>query len=321
MDLKIIKPTTDAERTTQTTLDTWEITPNIARSWKLPTFQRPLRVNDKVIAIAKQIAADGGVIPGVFCIGILEKERWLVDGQHRREAFLLSECSVGYVDARVFYAESMAEMADEFVRLNSRIVNMRPDDIVRGLEASCPPLAKLRKRAPFIGYDQIRRSEKSPVLSASQCLRCWAGSAHDVPHTSGTSAAQLAAQFSMEDSDQLVDFLDCCITAWGRDAANARLWGGLNLTICAWLWRRLVLTAYSTKTTRISKEQFAKCLMSLSAATAYVDWLLGRQLCPRDLAPAYDRIKKVIAGRIETDTGKKVLMPAPPWASSSSGRK
>jgi hypothetical protein len=54
--------------------------------------------------------------------------------------------------------------------------------------------------------------------------------------------------------------------------------------------------------------------MSVSAAEIYVSWLVGRQLCPRDLAPAYARLKGLFAARLETETGKKVLLPAPPWS-------
>ena len=41
--IKILKPATEAEKATQTTLDTIELTPKIFATWKLPPFQRPLR--------------------------------------------------------------------------------------------------------------------------------------------------------------------------------------------------------------------------------------------------------------------------------------
>jgi hypothetical protein len=134
MELKIAKPATVAEKKTQTTTDTWEFDVAMAKTWRSPPFQRPLRVNDKVTAAAAEIKTDGGVIPGTFTIGIFENTRWLVDGQHRREAFYQSGCATGYVDVRILYFDSMADMAEEFVRVNSRLVNMRPDDIVRGME-------------------------------------------------------------------------------------------------------------------------------------------------------------------------------------------
>jgi len=80
MQLKIIKPSTEAERSTRTTLDTIEVTPDLVRSWKLPPFQRLLKVNPKVLAIAQAIRKDDGVMPGVFTIGVLNKERYIAQG-------------------------------------------------------------------------------------------------------------------------------------------------------------------------------------------------------------------------------------------------
>ena len=316
MNIKLLKPTTEAQKATQTTSDTWEFSPDQAASWKLPPFQREKRINAKVLLLAEKIKAEGGILPGTITIGVLEKERYLVDGQHRREAFYLSECLTGYADVRVLYFDSMAEMAEEYVNVNSKLVAMKPDDIMRGLEGSYEALAKIRKRCPFVGYDMIRRGDKSPILGMSMLLRCWIGSSTDTPKSGGHSATEIARTLSMEEADTAIRFMNCAWTAWGRDKTNTRLWAGLNLTICMWLYRRIVLTAHSTKTHRINDEMFTKCLMSVSAGEVYVDWLLGRNMGTRDLAPAYDRVKRIFAGRLEQETGKKPLMPAPTWASS-----
>lgn len=315
MKLQIVKPSTEAEKSTRTTLDTIEIDPNLVRSWKLPNFQRPLRVNEKVMLLAQQIKRDGGVIPGVLVIGVLNKERYLVDGQHRREAFLLSECLTGYADVRILHFNDMAEMGEEFVNLNSRLVSMRPDDVLRGLEQTFAPLGLLRKRCPYVGYDQIRRGEKSPVLSMSALLRCWASSATEVPWGGVGSALSLARTLSVDDAEAAIEFLNLAHTAWGRDHAYARLWSNLNLALCMWLYRRLVITPYSAKTVKLTKEQFTKCLMSLSADPTYPDWLTGRHHGARDASPAYMRIKSLFSKRLEADTGKKHLLPQPAWTS------
>lgn len=315
MKLQIVKPSTEAQKSTQTALDTIEVTPDLVRSWKLPPFQRPLRTNEKVLQLGQQIKRDGGVIPGVMVLGVLNKERYLVDGQHRRESFLLSECIVGYVDVRVLYFDSMAEMGEEYVHLNSRLVNMRPDDVLRGMEESFPALGRIKKRCPFVGYDHVRRSEKSPVLSMSALLRCWSASATEVPRQACGSALSLAQSLSSEEADTCIEFLTIAYGAWGRDQAYARLWANLNLSLCMWLYRRLVITPYSPNTPRLSKEQFRNCLMSLSADPTYPDWLVGRNNAQRDSSPAYKRIKDSFARRIEIETGKKPRLPQPAWAS------
>ncbi len=317
---RIVKPQTDAEKNTETTLDCIEVSPNDIKAWKLPPFQRELKRNDKVIELGAKIKKDGGVIPGVLTLGILNKERYLVDGQHRREAFLLSECMIGFCDVRVLHFGNMADMGDEYVNVNQSLVKMRPDDILRGLEESYEPLAKIRRRCSFVGFEYIRRNESSPLLSMSQAIRCWTGSLNEVPKSGGGSAAQLARSFTMEDADQLIAFLHCAFNAWGRDAVNARLWSSLNITLCMWLYRRTVITQWSARTPKLTSEMFTKCMMAVSAAEIYVDWLAGRNLGSHHLAPAYGRLKGLFTGRLEMEIGKKATLPQPPWATSSSGR-
>lgn len=323
MHLKISKPSTEAEKSTGTTLDTIEVSADLLKSWKLPPFQREIRHNDKLRQIAFQIKEDDGVIPGVITIGVLSGVRYIVDGQHRREAFLLSECVVGYVDVRVLHFANMAEMGEEFVRLNTPIAKMRPDDILRGLEGVYDSLRLIRKSCPFVGYDYIRRNEKAPVLSMSTAIRCWVGSANEVPRAGGTSVVQMATFLTGEEADEMVQFLNCAIKAWGRDASTQRLWVGLNLILSMWLYRRLVVSPYTPgKTPQLTREQFTKCLMSVSAKTDYVDWLLGRILSTRELSPAYNRIKQIFAERLIHELGlrKKPNLPAPAWASSAMRR-
>jgi len=319
--LKIIKPSTEAERSTRTTLDTIEISPHEVKSWKVPPFQRPLRVNDKVRALAVTIKDDSGVIPGILTIGVLDKQRYILDGQHRREAFLISECLVGYVDVRIAHFDSMAEMGEEFVNLNSQLVRMRPDDILRGLEGTHAPVAKVRRRCPFVGYDMVRRGERSPMLSMSALLRCWFASAPEVPSAGGLTSVGILSRFTDEEADNVISFLDMAMHAWGRDVEYQRLWLNLNLTLTMWVYRRLVITPYSVRTQKITKDLFTKLLMSLSADSNYLDWLVGRQLRDRDRSPCYGRIRASFTGRLLAETGKKPSFPAPAWASNGgSGR-
>lgn len=302
-------------KVTRTALDTIEVTPDTLRSWQIPPFQRPLRVNEKVRTLAETVAQDDGVIPGVMTIGVLKGVYYLLDGQHRREAFFLSECKRGYVDIRIHHFDSMAEMGEEFVNLNSQIVRMRPDDILRGLEGTIDSLQLIKKRCPFVGYDQIRRGSAAPIVSMSALIRCWVASATEVPRACGESAQHMALQLSTDEAETLCDFAEMAFNAWGRDQEYHRLWGGLNLTLCMWLYRRLVISQYSPNTTRITKDVFRKCLMSVSAASDYVDWLVGRMPNDRDRSPCYMRLKPIFVKRIEVESNHKTRLPAPAWAS------
>lgn len=201
--LRIVKPTTEAQKETRTTSDVIIVTPEIVRSWKLPKFQRPLKVNDKVIAVSNEIERTE-IIPGIITLGVLDRALYLLDGQHRREAFLQSGIREAAVDVRYAHFDNMAEMADEFVKLNSRIVNMTPDDMLRGLTESHDGLARVKRACAFVGFGQVRRNAASPVVSMSALLRCWFGSAPEVPSMGGLSATMVAERLTREEADTVI---------------------------------------------------------------------------------------------------------------------
>ena len=317
MNAKIIPLKTKPQKATHTTVDTIEFTQEKAQSWPIPPFQRQLRVNEKVRALAEEIKSNGGVTPGVVTFGTFNHRSFLLDGQHRREAFVLSGMPIGYADVRTCHFDSMAEMGEEFVRLNSRLVSMRPDDILRGLEESIPSLTRIRHDCPFVGYDSIRRSDKSPVLSMSLTLRGWNNATPETPSSRAEAAISIAQQLTPQETDHLIQFLTIAVTAWGRDEEYARLWGGLNLVMSMWLFRHVVLYPSQSKLSRATKLNaalFQKCMMSLSADSKYVDWLRGRRLSEKDRGPCYGQIKSIFARRIFEETKRKAMFPSPAWA-------
>lgn len=331
--MKFDKPSTDAERATRTVLTTEEVDQALIYTWKLPPCQRPLRENPKLFEVAESIkdSADKegiGIIPGIMTIGILpgDTTRWLIDGNHRRHGFKLSGLERAYVDLRIVYCKNQEEIADEFYKLNSRIVNMKPDDYLRSKEAGSPALIKLRKKCPFIGYDNIRRNATAPTVSASSVLRCWFASGKESPSSSGSGILNILDEISGVDIngapilDSLIKFMDGVFSAWGKDEEYHRLWGNLNLTMCMWLYRRTVMKQHSHRSTRLSDTQFVKCMMSVSANHRYLDWLVSRQLNDRDRTPAYRKIKEIASQRVEQDTGVRPNFPTAVW-SSTSGRK
>ena len=320
--LAIVKPHSASERKTRTVVDTFLVTPAIVNGWKSPPFQRPVRENDKVRSLASDLKANGGVWPGIVTLGSLGGETYVIDGQHRKAAFLMAAIAEGYTDVRIHYVESMAEMGEEFVQLNSQLVRMRPDDILRGLEDSVPLLGEIRSRCQCVGYDMVRRGPTTPVVSMATLLRVWKGSAPEIPQSnaSGLSTAQLAQTLTDEDVSTLIEFLLMAQAAFGRDAEYYRLWGGLNLSLCMWLYRRIVLTPPTTvqRHERLTKDLFKKCLMSLSASAEYMDWLVGRSLSERDRSPCFARIRGIFLQRLHSETGKRYKFLQPSWSTTAS---
>lgn len=304
----------------RTRMDTLLLNAKTINSWRIPPFQRPVRINEKVRALAEEIKQAGGVVPGVLTLGIIETGRdagtYITDGQHRIESFRLSDLTEGYADVRIVIHDSMADMGAEFVELNSQLVRMRPDDVLRGLEESVVSLRMIRDKCPFVGYGNIRRGESSPILSMSAVLRAWNGSTAETPITGATSAAHIANEISLDSTRQLIEFLTLAYDAWGRGQDVARLWLTLNLMLCMWLWRRLVLdTERRAKRYAVLKpEQFKRCLMSVAASADYNDWLVGRSAGERDRSPCYERLKRIFVRRLSDDDLKGAKFPTVAWA-------
>lgn len=317
-----IKGTREAPKSVSSKMDTLIFSVEEVSQWLIPPFQRPLRVNDRVRAVAEELKNNGGVISGVVTLGRVAgvKTMWLVDGQHRIEAFKISGLPECIADVRLCNFASMGEMADEFVNLNSSLVKMRPDDILRGLEASLPLLAKLRQDCPFVGYDQLRRNTASPVVGMAVVLRAWAGAGGETPTGTsiGKSAATLAQELTADTVDHLTEFLRLARTAWGSDPGCFRLWSGLNLTMCIWIYRRLVIATERDavkRTIYLSQQEFQRCLMSVAASQDYVDWLLGRVMNDRDRSPCYSRLKAIFVRRLRVERpGSNPKMLQPVWA-------
>lgn len=315
MGLQLVEAKKGPGAETRTRVDTLLITPKALEQWLVPPFQRPVRINAKVTALAEHLKSEDGVLPGIITIGVLKGKLYIVDGQHRTEAFKLSGLEEGYTDVRYRYFDSLAEMGQEFVMLNSQLVRMRPDDILRGLEGMSEALKLVRLQLPFVGYDQIRRSMHSPIVSMSALLRSWFGSQKDIPGSSHLSAMETATSLTTEEAANMIEFMQLALKAFGRDPEYYRLWGGLNLTICMWLYRRIVVASYSPKVPRLPKELFGKCMATLSASPDYLDWLIGRQLTDRDRSPGYRRIKAAFVKRLEQEMNRKVMLPQPEWVS------
>ena len=203
-----------------------------------------------------------------------------------------------------------------FVKLNTALVKFGPDDLLRAREVSSPPLQHIRTKCKYVGYDHIRRSDSSPILSMSQTLRSWYCSEPDVPHTRG-SVAEFANRITLDDATDLTGFLKLAYEAWGREPGYARLWASLNLTLTMWIYRRSVLapSVKLQRRTHLTKEQYGKCLMSLSADSTYLDYLLGRKLNDDHRGPTYARIKQVFVRRLQDEGVAHAIFPNTTWSS------
>lgn len=318
-----------APKSQRSQMETRIIDQDEVSSWKVPPFQRPLRVNDKVRAVSEKLKCDGGCIEGILTLGKVNGDRtvWIVDGQHRIEAFKISHLKECIADVRLVHYDTVEDMSEAFVNLNSQLVRMRPDDLLRAAEGRSEAMTLIRAACPFVGYEQVRRRDtKGPVLSMSAVIRCWYGSSGETPNQKLLgSVSQAALDMAQSDARACAEFLVVAYEAWGGDPEYFRMWGILNLCMCMWMWRQYVTVENiprSRRATTITKDDFKRCLMSLSASSNYLDWLAGRLLGDRDRSPCYSHIRRIFSARLQeihpNTKGIKFLQPA--WYSQNSGR-
>ena len=306
------------ERALGVTTQVMKVSPETFAQWQHPTgCQRPITINKKVLALVPRII-ERGAIPGVITIGVLNGVLYLLDGQHRREAFFRAIEAGGPAEvlAEVRYKtfENEADMNAEYADMNSALVKQRPDDILRAREGKSPALQLNRQRCKFVGYDRIRQSAASPILGMSAMLRCWYGSAPETP-ADGPAANDIALNLTVEDAAICADFINLAEHAWGRDPEYKRLWGTMNLTLCMWLYRRMVV-APEPGSLVLTKTQFRAALTSLSANGKYITWILDRKMSERDRSPAYRYIRDIFKTRLLAEGVRRRALssfPTPSW--------
>lgn len=302
------------------TMQTMLITPDKLAEWPLPGLQRPLglskKVRDAAEAMQLEAAQDAeeacATIDGVITLGKVGGKTYLVDGQHRlhgafawaaRELLVHGGVLVkqALVDVRVRQFETMSELAEAFVHLNSQLNPTKPDDIMRSLAHTNEHLHAIEEALPFVGYDLTGANKKTKLLSMSAAIRTWFGSGGLVPANGPTALEIVKKYLNAEQADAMIDFYEACVGAGWQNEAFRRLWSTLNLGVCMWLWRRTVLgetVRYQQggqKPMVLTRDQFVLCMRSL-LNTEYLDWLQGRSLRYQDRMPCYSHVKDLFTG-------------------------
>ena len=290
-----------------------------------PPFQRPFSENKKVVALKANYLAQavgGGPVkfPGVLTLGLLDGMVYKLDGQHRTKAFLATGLGLLTADVRTMEYTDMKEMGEEWVRIQGQLVRTRPDDFLRAIEDANPSLRFLREQCPFIGYGNIKRSDTSPVLSMFLGLTCWMMSMGNGSNVFHLSAVEIGPSLTMEMAQSAAAFFAACWDAWGNTPETNRLWNRLNLFVCAYLYHNMVEADPKPRIAHIDTQVFAKCMMSVSASSRYLDWLVGRPLNAFSRSRCFQYVKEIVASRLKTEGVSPIGITSPFWASDGNSR-
>jgi hypothetical protein len=142
--------------------------------------------------------------------------------------------------------------------MQTSICRSTPDHRLQSLEPRCPNLLHFREGCKdIVTYGRVIKG-RGRVLPVSHALRCWASSNEDPPAKNVTNTEILAQGLTALDVQQLSGLLHSLIRVWGDQREYKCLWGPLNLTLCMWLYRRMVIgvPAPAPNVTRLTSGQF-----------------------------------------------------------------
>jgi hypothetical protein len=312
--MQLVPKTEVSEPSAGTVMDAKIVSLDEMNSWQRPPFQRDEKLTAKVKDFAAGLKTNGGIVSGLILLGKLRGDEttiYLVDGQQRRLACNTSNEKQFYIEFCLKYYTSFVDMAEDFKRTNGRLVSFRPDDFLRAYEVTHPQLRLLHESCDFLGYSRGGSNHRGSVLTVSCALKCWFGAMQPSPAVYG-QATELAEHLDEIQRQHMTTFFNTAYSAWESDRCNARLWTNLNLLMCMYLYRKLVLEPRGNP---LPKDMFRKCLLSVAANAGYSEWLVGRQQYERDRDPCFKRLKRIFLARLNSEyNGKcRIQFPKPEW--------
>jgi hypothetical protein len=284
-----------------------------------PPFQRPMRLKSRQLKVVAEIIRNENILPGVITLGKVENDplTYLVDGQHRIEAFNRSGIEIVTAKIDMMMFKDMNEMSLQFDRLNTPIAKMSANDRLKSMSFTNPVIHMIMEECSFVGFHHTQLGQNAAkVLQLSVALRSWKSGKSKFVGVGSHDAVIIGETISEEEAKDLIKFLKASHKAFGNDKEYFSLWGNLNLSIVAWLWIRLILERVP-RVTAITEEDFVRCMMSLGSDNAYVPWLKGKNLSVHSRSPCYTRVKDIFAKRLrEEGYDKRILFPGAEWVTS-----
>lgn len=255
-------------------------------SWKVVgDIQRGSSLTKKIVEVGEDIGGSG-IFPSTIYIAVWEGNQYINDGLQRFSGWrdAVSKGGPTQVAANVQWEyfpdgpDGKAKMGERFAKLQLTLKRHRPDDGLRAIQHSLPAIKLIADECPNVGFGAVQRSNsKNTSLSMAVALQSWASSASEQCTSSG-SARDLAYRLTMDDAKKCVSFLTVARGAWGSTVEYNRLWGPVNLSVCMWLYRRMVVDP-EQGVTPLTAKQFSNCLVTLTNDTpksTYVEWLRAK---------------------------------------------
>ena len=321
--------TTPLEIEAQSRVVKIKLTPEVINSWLIPDWQRHVRTNPK----GRQLCEDIKEIPileSMIIVGVIQRRGkyvlYLLDGHHRKEHFLKSGAPYIIIDVKFAYVETMGEMADLYLKCQDQIVKSSPNDNLKGLAVNSKTLNHIIKHCTCVTLDAARSGASNASVTMSTVIQVWYDSNLDPPkrNTLGSppkSITDLAKKLTMRDAETIVAFIKICEEVFGFNNESSALWKHINLVLCLWLYRVMVLKTEwegceGYKVTYLDDKRFGIGLSALRHSRFYSSMTNKRLGSAVDRKEAYLNMTRWFLSGFPNNNGRtRVRLPKPTWAS------
>lgn len=277
----------------------------------VPAYQRQQYLNAKRAPKIRAKIQASAMIPGIVYICEIDElsVRDVIHDGQQRTAIALTTAHDSFT-AHVIRCrfETVAEAAEDYEELNSKVVNHKPDEMLKASAYRLPRLLRLMD-LDFLTYSSARSG--AAKVSVATALRAWRSAASiEAPIQTTVGVADIARTLSDQDVDGLTCFLRTVRESWGALKEHRGLYNVANLTITMWLYRMMVeLKAEDQRRcTNLSLTEFSIGMQAL-VSPDYLCFLRGKGSDNEILESLLRAARPKIANRLRSVRQKMVRMP------------
>lgn len=310
-----------------------KLTPDVIKSWLTPYWQRPVRFNAKGRQLTEDIKLTRK-LDSVMIVGVVKKRNgkfdlYLVDGHHRKAAFLRSGAPYMDIDVKFVYVDKVEELSPLYLNCQEQITKSTANDNLQGLAVTNEVLQHIKSKCEFITYEGVRLGTIAHSINMSTVVQIWYDSMLDPPKkntlTPSVSITELAKKLTVDDADHIVQFMTLCRDNFEFKKLSSGLWLHINLVLCLWLFRVLVLRevweggeVYKVK--HLTPRQFGVGLLGLKNDKYYLTLMRKKLNSSVDRKEAYQSIAKLFASNLRScGVVSNPKLPRPQWAYGKKG--
>jgi hypothetical protein len=236
--------------------------------WQVPEYNRETTDTKKVNELVEALLREPVLRYDHFIISCRECVLRKVDCNHRVRAFEKSGLPAIRVNIHYIRFDSEEEEVEAYRQKQYQLKRSTPNDRLKVVARTHQPLQRIAELCNFVTFDKACAGQAGKLVTMSTVVQVYEWSKTNPPRSRSVSSIEdLAKTLTAEDAAQIVEFLLLCREYF--EVKNPSLWKVSNLTLCLWLYRRLIWReeVEDTRWSRMTSQEFGSGLGALSNTT------------------------------------------------------